>query len=103
MTRTTPVGAGRLRLPGTRHTISRADAEHVWDAALCAETDPELFFPEKGQARQSREARAVCGRCDVQALCLATFGPLLTHGVVGGCTEQQRRQARPPAGGAVAA
>jgi len=83
-----------LRLPGTDVAISRADAEQVWEAALCAQVDPELFFPEKGQADQSRAARAVCASCHVQALCLATFGPLLSHGVVGGQTDQQRRQAR---------
>lgn len=84
----------RLRLPGTRHTISRAAAEAVWAAALCAQVDPDLFFPEAGQTVQSRVARAVCASCDVESLCLATFGPLLSHGVVGGQTDQQRREAR---------
>jgi len=76
----------QLRLPGARQAISRADAIRVWDAALCAETDPELFFPEAGRTVQSQLARQICGRCEVTALCLATFGPLLTHGVVGGTT-----------------
>lgn len=83
----------RLRLLGTRHAISRADGT-VWAGALCAQVDPELFFPDKGQMIQSRAARAVCSRCDVRALCLATFGPVISHGVVGGLTDQQRRQAR---------
>lgn len=86
--------AAQIRLPGARQIISRAAAEQVWDNALCAQVDPELFFPEQGDAAQSRAARAVCACCNVQALCLATFGPLLSHGVVGGTTDAQRRQAR---------
>ena len=30
--------------------------------ALCAQTDPEAFFPEKGGS--TREAKRVCGRCE---------------------------------------
>ncbi len=85
--------AGRIRLPGSRQSIDRADAETVWDNALCAQVDPELFFPEKGEAVQSRHARLICGRCEVTDLCLTTFGPLLGHGVVGGLTDRQRRTA----------
>ena len=33
-------------------------------AALCAETDPELFFPDKGHARG---AKRVCRACPVTA------------------------------------
>ncbi len=66
----------------------------MWDGALCAQVDPELFFPEKGQAAQSRQARLICARCEVTALCLATFGPHLGHGVVGGLTDRQRRTAQ---------
>lgn len=36
--------------------------------ALCAETDPELFFPEIGQ--KAIEAREICMACDVRAECL---------------------------------
>jgi WhiB family redox-sensing transcriptional regulator len=67
-------------------------AREVWESALCAQVDPELFFPEKGQP--SPPAKAVCAACPVTALCLATFGPLVDHGVVGGLTAQERRQQR---------
>lgn len=74
-------------------------AREVWDSALCAQVDPDLFFPEKGQP--SAPAKAVCAACPVTALCLATFGPLVAEGVVGGLTAQerrlQRRTARPAA------
>ena len=38
------------------------------DQALCAETDPELFFPEKGSPTVG--AKAVCRRCPVAVQCL---------------------------------
>jgi WhiB family redox-sensing transcriptional regulator len=67
-------------------------AREVWESALCAQVDPELFFPEKGQP--SAPAKAVCARCPVTALCLVTFGPLLAHGVVGGLTARERQRQR---------
>jgi WhiB family transcriptional regulator, redox-sensing transcriptional regulator len=40
-------------------------------AALCAQTDPECFFPEKGES--VRPALRICGRCEpwVREACLA--------------------------------
>ena len=47
-----------------------ADAEEAgWqERALCAQTDPEAFFPEKGGS--TREAKKVCLTCDVRGDCL---------------------------------
>jgi WhiB family redox-sensing transcriptional regulator len=70
-------------------------AREVWASALCAQVDPDLFFPEKGQP--SAPAKAVCARCPVTALCLATFGPLVDHGVVGGLSERERHATDRPA------
>src|SRR5262245_6116269 len=40
-------------------------AEPAWqDRALCAQTDPEAFFPEKGGS--TREAKRVCRSCEVR-------------------------------------
>ena len=39
-----------------------------WFEGLCAQTDPELFFPEKGGS--VREAKRVCAACPVRAQCL---------------------------------
>jgi hypothetical protein len=39
--------------------------------ALCAQVDPELWFPEKGQTAQALAAKRICRRCPVQAQCLA--------------------------------
>lgn len=67
-------------------------AREVWSSALCAQVDPELFFPVKGEP--TAPAKAVCAACPVTALCLATFGPLVDHGVVGGLSARERRSAR---------
>ncbi len=66
------------------------------DLALCAEVDPELFFPEKGES--SRPAKRVCAGCEVRAECLQYA---LDHGerfgVWGGLSERERRElARQP-------
>jgi WhiB family redox-sensing transcriptional regulator len=61
------------------------------EQALCAQTDPEAFFPEKGGS--TREAKRVCGRCDVRADCLSFA---LAHderfGIWGGLSERERRR-----------
>lgn len=67
-------------------------AREVWASALCAQVDPELFFPEKGGSPAA--AKAVCAQCPVTALCLATFGPLVDHGVIGGLTANERESLR---------
>ena len=63
------------------------------DDALCAETDPEAFFPEKGGS--TRAAKRVCSACTVSAECLEYA---LTHderfGIWGGTSEHERRQLR---------
>jgi WhiB family redox-sensing transcriptional regulator len=61
------------------------------EEALCAQTDPEAFFPEKGGS--TREAKRVCGRCDVRGDCLSYA---LAHderfGIWGGLSERERRR-----------
>ena len=61
------------------------------DRALCAQTDPEAFFPEKGGS--TREAKKVCRTCDVRAECLEYA---LEHderfGIWGGMSERERRR-----------
>jgi WhiB family transcriptional regulator, redox-sensing transcriptional regulator len=58
--------------------------------ALCAESDPEAWFPEKGGS--SRQAKAICARCEVRAECLAyAMEHGITSGVWGGMSENERR------------
>jgi WhiB family redox-sensing transcriptional regulator len=73
--------------------IGADDAEDPgWqDKALCAETDPEAFFPEKGGS--TREAKKVCRGCEVRVECLEYA---LEHseafGIWGGLSERERRR-----------
>jgi WhiB family redox-sensing transcriptional regulator len=72
--------------------------EQDWqERALCAQTDPEAFFPEKGGS--TREAKRICSGCDVRAECLDYA---LAHderfGIWGGLSERERRRLRRAAG-----
>lgn len=61
------------------------------DGALCAQTDPEVFFPEKGGS--PRDAKKICASCDVRSECLEYA--LVTNerfGVWGGLSERERRK-----------
>lgn len=60
------------------------------DGALCAETDPELFFPEKGGS--TKPAKKLCGSCPAATACLEfalTTGE--RFGIWGGQSERNRR------------
>jgi WhiB family redox-sensing transcriptional regulator len=63
------------------------------ERALCAQTDPEAFFPEKGGS--TREAKRICAGCEVRAECLEYA---LAHderfGIWGGLSERERRRLR---------
>ncbi|MFV2197474.1 MULTISPECIES: WhiB family transcriptional regulator [unclassified Nocardiopsis] len=76
-----------------------SDEELGWqERALCAQTDPEAFFPEKGGS--TREAKKVCQSCEVRAECLEYA---LEHderfGIWGGLSERERRRLKKAAGG----
>jgi WhiB family redox-sensing transcriptional regulator len=61
--------------------------------ALCAQTDPEAFFPEKGGS--TREAKKVCLNCPVRSDCLSeALRNDEKFGVFGGLTERERRKIR---------
>ncbi len=68
--------------------------EDAWKAdALCAETDPEAFFPEKGDKPYA--ALRICQRCAVQKECLQyAVENNERYGVWGGTTEKQRQELR---------
>lgn len=60
------------------------------DGGLCAQTDPEVFFPEKGGS--PRDAQRICARCEVRAECLRwALDRQVPHGVWGGLTARERR------------
>ena len=63
------------------------------DQALCAQTDPEAFFPEKGGS--TREAKRVCRSCEVQETCLDfALATNQESGVWGATSEEERRKLR---------
>ncbi|GAB4080362.1 hypothetical protein GCM10028783_13100 [Modestobacter muralis] len=68
--------------------------EQGWqERALCAETDPEAFFPEKGGS--TREAKKICTGCEVRAECLEyALGNDERFGIWGGLSERERRRLR---------
>ena len=57
--------------------------------ALCAEVDPELFFPDKGGS--AKAAKNVCARCDVRDQCLAWALEHTEAGVWGMTSDTERR------------
>jgi hypothetical protein len=69
-----------------------ADEPEPWTKrALCAQTDPDAFFPEKGGS--TREAKRICLDCEVKDECL---NYALAHderfGIWGGLSERERRK-----------
>jgi WhiB family redox-sensing transcriptional regulator len=67
------------------------------DQALCAQTDPESFFPEKGGS--TREAKRICVGCEVKQECLE-YALLQDErfGIWGGLSERERRRLKRNAG-----
>lgn len=67
------------------------DDDNSLDGGLCAQTDPLVFFPEKGST--ARTAQTVCRKCPVRVPCLSgALDRNETYGVWGGIPERDRRQ-----------
>jgi len=93
-------------LQAVRHTYSKPEielartsapvsdeAEYLkWQQdAVCAQTDPEAFFPEKGGS--TREAKKLCAACDVRDECLEyALSNDERFGIWGGLSERERRK-----------
>ncbi|GAA5115967.1 WhiB family transcriptional regulator [Haloechinothrix salitolerans] len=59
--------------------------------AVCAQTDPEAFFPEKGGS--TRAAKQICAGCPVRAECLAwALENGERVGIWGGTSYRERRR-----------
>ncbi|MDR0435745.1 MAG: WhiB family transcriptional regulator [Propionibacteriaceae bacterium] len=71
-----------------------AESIPAWqELALCAQTDPEAFFPEKGGS--TREAKRVCAQCEVREECLEyALVNDERFGIWGGLSERERRDVR---------
>lgn len=68
------------------------EGELAWQVdALCAQTDPEAFFPEKGGS--TRDAKKICGACEVKQECLDyAMSNDERFGIWGGLSERERRK-----------
>lgn len=67
------------------------DPPDWFERALCAQTDPEAFFPEKGGS--TREAKQICSGCEVRSQCLEyALGHDERFGIWGALSERERRQ-----------
>lgn len=87
------LSSGDMGSAGLSKALGFDDAEELaWqERALCAQTDPEAFFPEKGGS--TREAKKICLTCEVREECLQYA---LEHderfGIWGGLSERERRK-----------
>jgi WhiB family transcriptional regulator, redox-sensing transcriptional regulator len=66
----------------------------AWQAqALCAQTGADFFFPEPGSS--VREAKRICGMCEMRAACLEyALDNDERFGVWGGLSEKERLDLR---------
>ena len=86
-------GIGGQGIAGLLGIGTEADAQSWQEQALCAETDPEAFFPEKGGS--TREAKKICTGCEVKAQCLEyALANDERFGIWGGLSERERRRLR---------
>jgi WhiB family transcriptional regulator, redox-sensing transcriptional regulator len=97
-----PEDAGRWVEEGSMHELyvidgmldegdDREGALSWQERSLCAQTDPEAFFPEKGGS--TREAKKVCVGCDVRSECLEyALAKDERFGIWGGLSERERRK-----------
>ncbi len=92
--------AQEIETTGTRPALSVVTGfDHLFETiedqwqerALCAQTDPEAFFPEKGGS--TREAKRICLGCEVKDECLDyALANDERFGIWGGLSERERRR-----------
>lgn len=76
--------------------ILKIDIKHHWaQDALCAQIDPEIFFPNKGES--IKQAVSICSQCPVRQECLdaaleeeAASSGYGRYGIRGGLTARER-------------
>jgi WhiB family redox-sensing transcriptional regulator len=76
------------------HTDTMTPADSAWqEQALCAQTGADFFFPEPGSS--VREAKRICGMCEMRSACLEyALNNDERFGVWGGLSEKERHQLR---------
>lgn len=75
-------------------SLLSVDPPESWEVdAVCAQVDPELFFPEKGGS--TRDAKKLCATCPVREECLnAALQRGEYWGIFGGLSPMERRKLR---------
>lgn len=64
-------------------------------SAMCAQTDPDAFFPEASNSVSITRAKAICASCPVIGQCLDyALRNNEKEGVWGGTTEKERHRLR---------
>lgn len=85
---TPPVADWAIDLAGL---FGAADGKDWQEQGLCAQTDPELFFPDKGGS--TRDAKRVCQACPIRSQCLEyAFAHDERWGIWGGTSPRERRK-----------
>jgi WhiB family redox-sensing transcriptional regulator len=85
------------------------DAFDWQNRAICAETSPELYYPEKGANADVADVKAVCFRCPVRrecltdALCHMDYRGSGQFGIWGGTCQDEREHLLSDFGGDVTA
>jgi WhiB family transcriptional regulator, redox-sensing transcriptional regulator len=73
------------------HLVANDFAGHP----LCAEVDPELFYPEVGETSKVAKAKAICAGCEIREACAAyAVRRGEAFGVWGGTTPMERQEMR---------
>jgi WhiB family redox-sensing transcriptional regulator len=87
-------GGTAARLLAQAFPATAANTLGTWvERAVCASTDPEIFFPPKGDP--GTQARQVCGRCPVSDPCLAyALQAREEFGIWGGLDPVERKNLR---------
>lgn len=81
----------------TGRLLQKFDLAFTFDAgeALCAQTDPELFFPQQGDTASVRMAKEICTKCPLITDCLAeALMTNSTEGIWGASTPKERASIR---------
>jgi WhiB family redox-sensing transcriptional regulator len=87
-----PFTPGLLDLAVALFGVTPPEQGIDWQAASCAQADPETWFPEKGQS--PRPAKRVCAGCEIVRGCLtdALERRDRRFGVLGGASAEQRER-----------
>lgn len=83
--------AAVIELISMLETQPRPSDEDWYSQALCPETDPDAFYPEKGGS--TADAKKVCRGCPVKDQCLQwALDTDESYGVWGGLSGRERRR-----------